>query len=834
MALRSEYGLNEGTGTTSANTGTGGSSLTLGTATWVTPGHGGSAACIQTTGAQQSSISPFGTSGTAWSLMAWVRATASTGGYQTIFTGLAGFVELDGSMNLNWYHGNGGNIADGPMAVGTWTHVAITSDGTTRKLYKDGALVGSVAAALPYSTEAIVIGGGDGSGGLRFDDIRAWDQALTQAEVQAFMAAWIGGAAPTPSGGSTAAVSVSATGGGRRLARRGSTATVTVAASGSGRAEHTGAGGSTATTAVTSAGSGRTLRRGGATASVAAAASGAGANPAGHRWPTAVSGRHFVDQDGAPWMLRGDSPWSAFTDLSPAQWETWCSTRAEQGFNAAIVSAIGATDNGAPSDNGATYDGILPFIGGDITQPNETYWARMDQFFDIAEEHGITLLFYVMDGWNSPNTASGKVFSGKSTTDCDTYGRFLGTRYGDRQNLIWMVGGDYFPVTNDPAEGSVVDLRFWACLTGCKATETRTHLVSIQLGYNRSWSTQNPFWAGKVDWNFVYTYYPTYEGVRAARAASTLPGPFSEGHYEGGTHSLAPSAAAVRRQAGWAYSSGSPGDIFGTNDWKFETGWETRLALPGTLAVTNIRQHVAALDGWQNLAPAPGLITSGAGTPYTWTGEDYPDTDIMLDTYATAAATPDGGLAVVYLPTSRAITLGSGLGDSPQGEWLNPTTGATQAATLGGTITPPASGDWLLTITATPTVDVRSGGSTAGVGAGATGAGRKVARAGGTTSVVTSATGLARKLAAAGTVATVITTAAGAGIVVMTGRGGSVASVGAVATGSGSPIMAGGSTATVAATATGGGRNPAGPDDIELTITRGPYGTSFTLSQPRR
>ena len=35
--------------------------------------------------------------------------------------------------------------------------------------------------------------------------------------------------------------------------------------------------------------------------------------------------------------------------------------RQRQGFNAAIVSLIGATANGAPSDDGATFDGLLPF-----------------------------------------------------------------------------------------------------------------------------------------------------------------------------------------------------------------------------------------------------------------------------------------------------------------------------------------------------------------------------------------------------------------------------------------------------------------------------------------
>lgn len=87
------------------------------------------------------------------------------------------------------------------------------------------------------------------------------------------------------------------------------------------------------------------------------------AAPKGPPFVTSVSpnGRYFLDQYGKPLLLEGDSPWALMTRLSPRQARLWFADRQRQGFNAAIVSLVGATANGAPSDDGATFDGLRPF-----------------------------------------------------------------------------------------------------------------------------------------------------------------------------------------------------------------------------------------------------------------------------------------------------------------------------------------------------------------------------------------------------------------------------------------------------------------------------------------
>lgn len=484
-----------------------------------------------------------------------------------------------------------------------------------------------------------------------------------------------------------------------------------------------------------------------------------------------ASGRFFRDQQGRPYIVKGDSPWSAFTDLSVAQFTAWCQDRKAKGFNAGYISAIGDSTNGAPNADGSTFDGILPFVGGDITVPNEPYWARVDQFFNIAEDNGITIFLYLIDGWNVAS-GGGHLVAGKSVADCYTYGRFIGTRYGGQSNVVWMVGGDYKPTTNSPWEGAFTDHQFDAALRGARDTEAIRHLQSIQLNYNRSWSTQNPYWRRRVDFQHVYTYQPTYEAVwqayfntpaervapddtRAPNGSDPLrpniPALFMEGHYEFGTHNISPNPVDMRRQVGWGVTAGSPGEFYGNDDWQFKSGWEGRMSTDGVLDVSAMRAYIETL-AWSKLIPNRSFITSGAGAPFV--SSDGNQKALTDDTYATAAVAADGSLALVFVPTQRQIVVDASLlGANPTGEWYNADTGAKSTANLSN-LTPPTAGDWLLTLRATPAVQYLSG-SVASVSA-VTGQAAKASSAQGSVSTVSQVSGsLTFATGLSGTVTTV-------------------------------------------------------------------------------
>ncbi|HKR81668.1 MAG TPA: DUF4038 domain-containing protein [Candidatus Saccharimonadales bacterium] len=416
--------------------------------------------------------------------------------------------------------------------------------------------------------------------------------------------------------------------------------------------------------------------------------------------------RYFVDQTGAPVLVKGDSPWAMVSDLSATQVEQWATNREGHGFNAAILSLIGNPTNGGPAASGATYDGIQPFNNGNITSFNETYWSRMDNYLTILKNHGITAFLYPMDGWN---TLSGSIFSGKSTADCYTYGRMVATRYASYPNIVWMVGGDYNGYSN------TVNAQFQNLLSGIRSTGDQ-RIFSAQLN-NETLTTDVDFYEGLANWNFAYTYTPTYEKIlrgydRAPSTRDPRPILLGEANYEGEDNYGGPATTTetLRRQQIWTLTSGGAGEFTGSQDWQFQSGWETRLDTAWVSQAQKMRNFFSGLN-WQLLVPdeANPVVTAGRGTKLTT------DTtlDVLQNDYVTAAQTPDKSQTVIYVPTNtgntnaRTITLD--LTKLPAGftaTWVDPTDAtSTQTAVVdasGNVTTPGLHGDntrdWLLYI----------------------------------------------------------------------------------------------------------------------------------------
>lgn len=439
---------------------------------------------------------------------------------------------------------------------------------------------------------------------------------------------------------------------------------------------------------------------------VAGAAAVPAATVAAHRYVTGISGRHFVDQDGNPILIRGESPWAMFTKLSSSEMDTYLQNRASYGCNLALVSMIGAVANGAPADTGATYDGILPFTGGNPTVFNSAYWSRMDTYIAKARDLGITLMIYPMDGWNT--AFSSVVFNPGSISNmqCQTYGQTLATRYLAYPNIVWSFGGDY-------NEDSTINARYNACLTGIRAAGD-TRPVTIQLLYETSESSNSTFWEPKVDWDFVYTYYVTYKGVSDSynhtwsAGSSVKPALFSEGAYENSGAPHNGTDSALRRQACWALTSGSPGEMTGQEGvWNFQSGWASLLDTTAADQMKAIRDTFEAIDWW-TLVPddSSQLVTAGRGTRITTDSATFPSGN----SYVTAARSADGTLAAVFMPNaSSAITVDmSKIGANPTATWVDPTNGATTSATVGSTYSKgnnaAGSTDWLLILTGDPLI----------------------------------------------------------------------------------------------------------------------------------
>ena len=480
-----------------------------------------------------------------------------------------------------------------------------------------------------------------------------------------------------------------------------------------------GSGAAAAPTAVV-AGAG-TVAISGAGSAAAPAAKVSGRESVAGPFVAGVSGLHFVDGDGQPILVRGDTVWAFPVNAGrwnggdwAADFDAYFAARGSQGYNAVYHAALGSTQNNGPFNTGATFDGHLPFVGGEPGDLNETYWARVDYMLDRAEGLGITVFL----NWAYSDDLANAALSGKTSTQCEAYGAALGSRYGNRPNLVWGIGGDYF--------GSD-DTRVTAVLDGIRSTGD-THLIAIQY-YPETTSRQDlqsgaaqPWGVTNAQYNFVYSYNVLYYGVEEGYAETPLiPVLWGDGTYDDDSSA---DRLIMRNHTWWALTSGSRGNIYGGEGiWGWGAG-----ALAQVQSTTSgfadqdlpvIRDTFAGLPGWHELLPDldSSLVTGGRGTRATSLasgggGGQYDGSP--QDTWVSVGVTPDGSLAVIYCPTGTTLTVDdTELVATYTATWLDPVTGAATAETVGPTYTTPgtnsASGsDWVLVLAAS---DPSSSGS---------------------------------------------------------------------------------------------------------------------------
>ena len=210
--LLAAYSFDEGAGTTvvdrsgHANTGT-----VHGAVAWATGGKNGGALVFNGTStrveiAASTSLSP--TNGLT--LEAWVYPTADQGGWRSILQKEVDAWFLHASSGAgNLYPAAGGTYGGGvafteaPSAISpnAWTHIAQTYDGSTIRLYVNGALVRSLAqtGALETNSSPLSIGGTNAYGEFfegHIDDVRVYDRALSVSEISSDMNAPV--ASPGP------------------------------------------------------------------------------------------------------------------------------------------------------------------------------------------------------------------------------------------------------------------------------------------------------------------------------------------------------------------------------------------------------------------------------------------------------------------------------------------------------------------------------------------------------------------------------------------------------------------------------------------------------------
>jgi hypothetical protein len=211
--LVAAYGFNEGKGTTVTDASGNGNTGTITNATWTT-GKFGSALLFNGTNALVTILDAASLHlTTAMTLEAWVNPGTVTSQWRdVIYKGNDNYF-LEATSNKSVPAGSGTFGTANVVTYGTtalpqnaWSHLALTYDGATLRLYVNGVQVSSQARTgnILTSTNPLQIGG-DTFFGQFFtgiiDEVRVYNVALTAAQIQTDMTTAIGGASTSTSCG---------------------------------------------------------------------------------------------------------------------------------------------------------------------------------------------------------------------------------------------------------------------------------------------------------------------------------------------------------------------------------------------------------------------------------------------------------------------------------------------------------------------------------------------------------------------------------------------------------------------------------------------------------
>jgi uncharacterized protein DUF4038/collagenase-like protein with putative collagen-binding domain len=406
--------------------------------------------------------------------------------------------------------------------------------------------------------------------------------------------------------------------------------------------------------------------------------------------------RYLVDQDNTPFLMVGDAPQAMVGNLSLMQAKFFIKNRATYGINALWVNLLCDSYTACNSD-GTTFDGIAPFTTpDDLSTPNPAYFDRAASMVEAAGAHGMVVLLDPIEtgGWLGTLDDNG-------LRKAEHYGEFLGNRFKDLPNIVWMSGND-FQTWRDKPQNDLVR----AVMRGLARTDPN-HIQTIELDYLVSASLEDKALRPLLGLDAVYTYRPTYaEELQEYRRTNFAPTFLVEANYEfehnGGTDGG--TTQNLRRQEYWTALSGTTGQLYGSHySWTLNGDWAQNLDTIGIQQLSYMKGLFAPRPWW-TLVPdrAHTVLTKGYGK--------FSKTDpIPDDTYATAAITGDGTLAMAYLPTVRTVTIDlSKMAGQTTARWFDPSNAAFTAigsfANTGTqTFAPPGNnhdgdGDWVLVL----------------------------------------------------------------------------------------------------------------------------------------
>jgi hypothetical protein len=332
---------------------------------------------------------------------------------------------------------------------------------------------------------------------------------------------------------------------------------------------------------------------------------------------------HYLLRDGKDFFWLGDTGWELFHRLNREQADFYLETRSRQGFTV-IQAVVLAEFDGLHTTNAY---GNLPLFNDDPTKPNENYFKHVDYIIDKADEKGLVIGLLPTWGDKVRMDTWGKGPVVFNPENAFIYGRWIGRRYKNRKNIIWILGGDRNPASEN-------ELKIWRSMaagvlegTGGKNSALITYHPqpneqgSAQYFFADDWFSFNMFQNGHC--RNTPVYQKIYTSWNRQPSKPVLDGePIYEDHPVCfNAKDLGTSNAYDVRQYAWHdLFSGAFGHTYGCHDiWQFYSPereavngphfyWTDALELPGANQMKWIRRLMESHTPISERIPDQSLI----------------------------------------------------------------------------------------------------------------------------------------------------------------------------------------------------------------------------------
>jgi Protein of unknown function (DUF4038)/Putative collagen-binding domain of a collagenase len=387
--------------------------------------------------------------------------------------------------------------------------------------------------------------------------------------------------------------------------------------------------------------------------------------------------RYLQFEDGTPFFYLGDTGWELFHRLDLFDIKTYLDNRAAKGFSV-IQAVVLAEFDGLKRPN--RY-GQLPLASLDPLKPNENYFTLVDSTIRMARERN--LFIGLLPTWGDKITVQwGEGPAIFDSVNAYKYGFWIGNRYKNDPNIIWILGGDR-PAMNDKQDWRPI----WRQMARGIIEATNHQCI---IGYHPSGYQSSSKWLQQEEWLDINMFQsghgsghdvPCWDFVSKDRSFTPVkPTMDAEPNYE--DHPVNPWPKwnvdsgyfrdyDVRKQLYRSVFAGACGVTYGHHAvWQFmsereevvnhaDRGWVNAIDRPGAFQAGYLKRLMESRPSLGRI-PDLSLIAEGQGT--------------VNAEHMEAFRAADNSYAMVYLPVGKKIRVNASFlnGKNITAWWFNP------------------------------------------------------------------------------------------------------------------------------------------------------------------